>query len=158
MDRNLETVVESCLAELETLEQLFGKPVHSARQESDHLHASFRDFIEQAPFLILATSGLDGLDASAKGDVGGFVRVPDEKTGPDPTRCCRLCELDEHLQYSLKQTLYRALLTIGMPTQLLGRHQRPVEFQNYSTFGREPAEVVAPHPPRRRHVLGPLLM
>lgn len=74
------------IADLETLEQLFGKPVRSARRESDHVHAEFRGFIEAAPFVILATSGPDGLDASAKGDPGGFVRVLDDKTLLIPER------------------------------------------------------------------------
>lgn len=79
-------LAEDRIVDLDTLEQLFGKPVRSARKESDHIHASFRDFIEQAPFVILATSGPDGLDASAKGDAGGFVRVLDEKTLLIPER------------------------------------------------------------------------
>jgi PPOX class probable FMN-dependent enzyme len=74
------------IADLETLEQLFGKPVRTARQESDHLHARFRVFAEAAPLIILATSGADGLDASAKGDLGGFVRVLDDKTLLIPER------------------------------------------------------------------------
>jgi PPOX class probable FMN-dependent enzyme len=74
------------IADLETLEQLFGKPVRGARQEADRLHAQFREFVEAAPFLILATGGGDGLDASAKGDAGGFVRVSDEKTLLIPER------------------------------------------------------------------------
>lgn len=77
---------EGRIADLETLEQLFGKPVRTARQESDHLPADFRAFIEQAPFIILATTGPDGLDASAKGDPGGFVTVLDEKTLLIPER------------------------------------------------------------------------
>ena len=83
---NLEPAMESRIDTLEALEQLFGKPVRTARQESDHVHAVFRDFIEQSPFLILASSGLDGLDASAKGDAGGFVRVLDDKTLLIPER------------------------------------------------------------------------
>lgn len=83
---NPDPAMVSRIDTLEALEQLFGKPVRTARQESDHVHAGFRDFIEQAPFLILASSGLDGLDASAKGDAGGFVRVLDEKTLLIPER------------------------------------------------------------------------
>ena len=74
------------IADLETLEQLFSKPVRTARQESDRLHAPFRAFVEASPFVILATCGADGLDASAKGDAGGFVRVLDEKTLLIPER------------------------------------------------------------------------
>jgi PPOX class probable FMN-dependent enzyme len=83
---NLHVPDDGRIADLETLEQLFGKPVRTARQESDRLHAGFRAFIEEAPFIILATTGPDGLDASAKGDPGGFVRVLDDKTLLIPER------------------------------------------------------------------------
>jgi PPOX class probable FMN-dependent enzyme len=74
------------IPDLATLEELFGKPVRSLRQESDHLDAGFRDFIEQSPFVIVATNGAGGLDASAKGDTGGFVKALDEKTLLIPER------------------------------------------------------------------------
>jgi PPOX class probable FMN-dependent enzyme len=74
------------IPDLATLEELFGKPVRSAREESNHLGADFRAFVEQSPFVIVATRGSDGLDASAKGDPGGFVRVLDEKTLLIPER------------------------------------------------------------------------
>jgi PPOX class probable FMN-dependent enzyme len=74
------------IPDLATLEELFGKPVRSARQESEHLGAEFRAFVEQSPFIIVATNGADGLDASAKGDPGGFVKVLDEKTLLIPER------------------------------------------------------------------------
>lgn len=83
---NLHVPAEGRISDLETLEQLFGKPVRTARKEADHLRADFRAFIEQAPFIILATNGPDGLDASAKGDPGGFVSVLDDKTLLIPER------------------------------------------------------------------------
>ena len=83
---NLNVPLEGRISDLETLGQLFGKPVHTARKEADHLRADFQAFIEQAPFIILATNGPDGLDASAKGDPGGFVTVLDEKTLLIPER------------------------------------------------------------------------
>lgn len=83
---NPQVPVDGRIADVDALEQLFGKPVRTARQESDRLPADFQAFIEQAPFLILATSGPDGLDASAKGDPGGFVRVLDDKTLLIPER------------------------------------------------------------------------
>nr|WP_314631427.1 MSMEG_1061 family FMN-dependent PPOX-type flavoprotein [uncultured Noviherbaspirillum sp.] len=81
-----ELMMDDRISDVDALEQLFGKPVHTARQESDHIHAGFRAFIEEAPFIILASCGADGLDASAKGDAGGFVRVIDEKTLLIPER------------------------------------------------------------------------
>lgn len=83
---NLLVADHGRIADLATLEQLFGKPVRTARQETDHVHAASRAFIEAAPFIILATTGPDGLDASAKGDSGGFVRVLDDKTLLIPER------------------------------------------------------------------------
>jgi PPOX class probable FMN-dependent enzyme len=74
------------IADLAALEQLFGKPVRTARNESDHLTPAFRTFVEQTPFLILASHGPDGLDASAKGDPAGFISVLDEKTLLIPER------------------------------------------------------------------------
>jgi PPOX class probable FMN-dependent enzyme len=74
------------IADLATLEELFGKPVRSARQESEQLGADFCAFVEQSPFVIVATNGAGGLDASAKGDPGGFVKVFDEKTLLIPER------------------------------------------------------------------------
>lgn len=74
------------IADLAALENIYGPAAKFTRKESDHIHASFRDFIEQAPFMVLATSGAKGLAASAKGDAGGFVKVLDEKTVLIPDR------------------------------------------------------------------------
>jgi PPOX class probable FMN-dependent enzyme len=40
----------------------------------------YRQMIEASPFMALATVGPEGLDCSPRGDVGGVVRVIDEKT------------------------------------------------------------------------------
>jgi uncharacterized protein len=74
------------IANLAALENMYGPPAKFTRKESDHLHAAFCEFIEEAPFMVLATSGSSGLAASAKGDAGGFVRVLDEKTLLIPER------------------------------------------------------------------------
>jgi uncharacterized protein len=44
------------------------------------LTAEYRQMIETAPFVALATVGPEGLDCSPRGDLGGVVRVRDEKT------------------------------------------------------------------------------
>ncbi len=74
------------ITDLAALERIYGPPAKFTRKESDHLHAEFRGFIEDAPFMVLATRGPDGLNASAKGDAGGFVKVLDEKTVLIPER------------------------------------------------------------------------
>ncbi len=57
------------------------------RKELDHIDAHCRRFVEQSPFLVLATVGADGrVDASPRGDDPGFVQVADEQTLLIPDR------------------------------------------------------------------------
>lgn len=65
----------------EELQALFG-PVGEAsvRKETRAIHPVYRQWIEASPFVVLATSGPGGLDASPRGDPAGFVRVQDEQT------------------------------------------------------------------------------
>ena len=46
-------------------------------KEADHVTPQYRKLIEAAPFVVLATSGPEGLDCSPRGDPPGFVRVVD---------------------------------------------------------------------------------
>lgn len=55
-------------------------------KEIDHVNAPYAAFIEAAPFVILSTSGPEGLDCSPRGDPAGFVRVADPKTLLIPDR------------------------------------------------------------------------
>ena len=55
-------------------------------KESDHITPQYRKLIEAAPFVVLATSGPEGLDCSPRGDPPGFVRVADEHTLIIPDR------------------------------------------------------------------------
>ena len=54
-------------------------------KEVDWITPHYRAYIEAAPFAVLATGGLDGLDCSPRGDLAGFVRVHDKKTLMLPT-------------------------------------------------------------------------
>ena len=56
-----------------------GSPA-SLVKEVDHVHPHYRAFIETSCFVILATSGPDGMDASPRGDPAGFVLVENERT------------------------------------------------------------------------------
>lgn len=63
------------------LQALFGAVGEaSVRKETGSIHPLYRRWIEASPFLVLATSGPGGLDASPRGDPAGFVVVQDEKT------------------------------------------------------------------------------
>ncbi len=69
------------------LEALYGKPAGAAVfKEIGHISAHYRAFIEAAPFVVLATSGPEGLDCTPRGDPAGFVRVVDERTVMLPDR------------------------------------------------------------------------
>jgi len=65
----------------ETLRALYGEPVGaSVAKELSYIHPYYRQFIEAAPFVSIATCGPGGLDNSPRGDAPGFVRVVDEHT------------------------------------------------------------------------------
>lgn len=63
------------------LRSVYGDPMKIAVvKESDHIHPAYHRFVESSPFMILATSGSSGLDASPRGDPSGVVRIVDKKT------------------------------------------------------------------------------
>ena len=69
------------ISDIATLEKLYGTPGQaSVSKEVDYVHPHYRAFIEASPFVLLATSGPDGLDVSPRGDPTGFVKVEDDKT------------------------------------------------------------------------------
>jgi PPOX class probable FMN-dependent enzyme len=77
----------STIRTLDELEALYSAPVPtSITKEIDHLTELHRAYIEASPFVLVATSGLDGVDCSPRGDPPGFVRVVDEKTLLMPDR------------------------------------------------------------------------
>ena len=76
--------VVTSLAELQTL---YDQPVPSSlTKEVGHLTPLHQAYVEASPFVIIATSGPDGMDCSPRGDPAGFVRVPDERTLLIPDR------------------------------------------------------------------------
>ncbi len=69
------------------LEALYGLPLaRSLIKEIDYISDHYRAFIEKAPFVVVATSGPEGLDSSPRGDPPGFVRVQDAQTLLIPDR------------------------------------------------------------------------
>lgn len=63
----------------EELGGLFDQPNERvAKKVMDHVNSAGRAFIAASPFLVLATSGPDGLDCSPKGDGPGFVQVSED--------------------------------------------------------------------------------
>lgn len=75
------------IQDIEALDRIYGPPVEAAViKEVGRIHPVYRPFIEASPFMILATSGPEGLDASPRGGAPGFVTVEDERTLLMPDR------------------------------------------------------------------------
>jgi uncharacterized protein len=69
------------------LDALYGQPSGGAViKEIDRISDHYRMFIELAPFVVVATSGPEGLDCTPRGDPPGFVRVADKSTVMLPDR------------------------------------------------------------------------
>ena len=64
------------------LRELIGTPSDLvAGKVADRLNDIFRRYIEESPFVCVATAGAGGeLDISPRGDPAGFVRILDERT------------------------------------------------------------------------------
>lgn len=70
------------------LRELIGSPSDLvAGKVADRLNDIFRRYIEESPFVCVATVSSDGgLDVSPRGDAAGFVRILDENTLLIPER------------------------------------------------------------------------
>ena len=78
---------QDVISDIPTLERLYGFPSGAAvEKEVSYIHPHYRRMIEASPFVVLATSGPQGLDTSPRGDPAGFVVVEDEKTLLIPDR------------------------------------------------------------------------
>ena len=72
----MDTIEKHAVAKLDDLAALYAPPHERVlKKELDHVDALGRAFIAASPFLVLATSGAQGLDCSPKGDQPGFVEV-----------------------------------------------------------------------------------
>jgi hypothetical protein len=70
-----------------TLEALYGAASGGAiAKEIDYIHPHYAAMIAASPFMVLATSGPGGMDASPRGDPAGFVHIADGHTLLIPDR------------------------------------------------------------------------
>lgn len=73
--------------DLDSLQRIYGTPAApSLIKEVGRLTPAYRRLVEAATFVIVASSGPDGLDCSPRGDAAGFVRVEDDTTLLIPDR------------------------------------------------------------------------
>lgn len=72
---------DTVIRDMDALEQLYGEALpRSLIKEIDHLSDHYRAFVENSPFVLIASVGPEGLDCSPRGDAPGFVRVADCRT------------------------------------------------------------------------------
>jgi len=76
------------IRDIAALEARYGESSAGAiAKEIDYIHPHYRAMIEASPFMVLATAGPEGLDASPRGDPpGSFVQVLDDRTLLIPDR------------------------------------------------------------------------
>jgi PPOX class probable FMN-dependent enzyme len=75
------------ISSIAELEAIYGEIVPAAKLKVlDRISEHYGQFIAAAPFVLLATSGPEGLDCSPRGDPKGFVRIHDAKTLMIPDR------------------------------------------------------------------------
>jgi PPOX class probable FMN-dependent enzyme len=132
------------VAELETL---YGKPAGAAvEKEIDYLHTHYQSMIAASPFVVLATSGPDGVDTSPRGDAPGFVAVEDGKTLliPDRKGNNRIDSLRNIIANPHVALLF-LIPGIGETLRVNGRaaiSTEPALLQRFSVEGKLPRSVI----------------
>ncbi|MFW6027643.1 MAG: pyridoxamine 5'-phosphate oxidase family protein [bacterium] len=133
---------------IEALEAHYNAPLPRAlAKELDHLSPHHRIFIEHAPFVILATSGPEGLDCSPRGDAPGFVRVVNEKTLllPDRRGNNRLDSL-RNLVRDPRLSLLFLVPGAGETLRVNGRAEIVIDEdlrESFSVDGKAPRSIIA---------------
>jgi hypothetical protein len=88
-DTSSKQTNDNLITTIDALEAIYGEsPDGALKKEIDHISDLYREFIEAAPFVVVATVGPEGegLDCSPRGDPAGFVRVVDPHTVMIPDR------------------------------------------------------------------------
>jgi uncharacterized protein len=138
---------EHLVTTMEHLESLYGEPYGPAIvKEIDHINASYRAFIEAAPFFALATAGPEGMDCSPRGDAPGFVRVLDEKTLliPDRRGNNRIDSL-RNIIADPRVALLFLIPGVGETIRVIGRASistDPALAESFVVNGKTPATVI----------------
>ena len=135
------------ITSLDQLEALYGAPAQSSLdKEIAHLSEHYQAFIAQAPFVVVATSGPEGLDCSPRGDPPGFVRVLDDKTValPDRRGNNRLDSL-RNLVRDPRISLLFLIPGIGDTLRINGRAEiatEPALLASFEMQGKTPKSVL----------------
>ncbi|MEB2843588.1 pyridoxamine 5'-phosphate oxidase family protein [Rhizobiales bacterium RZME27] len=72
---------DGIITSIEGLRKIYGESSEASLVKvTCYLTAEYRQMIEASPFVALATVGPEGMDCSPRGDLGGVVRIEDERT------------------------------------------------------------------------------
>jgi uncharacterized protein len=147
----MDTLIdEHRIADVATLERLYGAPSGAAvEKELDYIHPHYRTLIEASPFVVLATSGPEGLDTSPRGDHPGFVAVEDEKTVmiPDRRGNNRVDSLRNIISNPHVALLF-LIPGVGETLRVNGRAMistAPALLERFSVDGKLPRSVIVVH-------------
>ena len=129
------------------LELLYSEPVAtSITKEVDHLTNLHCEYIAASPFVLVATSGPDGMDCSPRGDPAGFVHIADPHTLmlPDRRGNNRLDTL-RNLIADPRIGLLFLVPGVGVTLRVNGTAQLTTDFplrQQFEIDGKLPATVI----------------
>ena len=138
------------LTDAEALRELYGQPSEGAiAKEIDYVHPHYRRMIEASPFMVMATSGPDGLDVSPRGDPAGFVVVEDEKTLliPDRRGNNRADSLN-NLTADPRIALLFLIPGVGETLRVNGRAEISIDqalLERFPAQGKLPRSVIVVH-------------
>ncbi len=141
---------DTLLTDAAALRALYGEPSDPAiAKEIDHVNAHYRAMIEASPFMVMATSGPDGLDVSPRGDPAGFVVVEDEKTLliPDRRGNNRADSLN-NLIADRRIALLFLIPGVGETMRVNGRAEISVDpalLERFPAQGKLPRSVIVVH-------------
>jgi len=143
-------IEEHQITNIATLERLYGAPSGAAvEKEINYIHPHYRTLIAASPFVVLATSGPEGLDTSPRGDSAGFVIVEDEKTLllPDRRGNNRVDSLRNIITNPHVALLF-LIPGVGETLRVNGRAMistAPTLLDRFSVGGKLPRSVIVVH-------------
>jgi PPOX class probable FMN-dependent enzyme len=138
------------LTDATALRELYGQPSEGAiAKEIEYVHPHYRAMIEASPFMVMATSGPDGLDVSPRGDPPGFVVVADDRTLliPDRRGNNRADSLN-NLVADPRIALLFLIPGIGETLRVNGRGEisvDPAMLERFPAQGKLPRSVIVVH-------------
>lgn len=141
---------EHRVTNIAALERLYGTPAGAAVvKEINYIHPHYRALIAASPFVVLATSGPEGLDTSPRGDAAGFVIVEDEKTLliPDRPGNNRVDSLRNIITNPYVALLF-LIPGVGETLRVNGRatiSTAPALLDRFSVGGKRPRSAIVVH-------------